>query len=887
MNPKKVQQAANPLPFLFKEEAHRDSQATEAILLTFNTDPGFFEARILGVCQSAGARVCLVADGSVWDPDPYAIKHAGRLYHIGLVTRPGAFHPKLVLLVGPKRALAAVGSGNVTMGGWQHNAEIWTILHGDQEETPAAMGQVADIIDDVVREGIDLVATRSLTRASQELRTLLANCANVIDTGHQILSSTRGPIIEQLPTNNADRLRLYAPFHDDASRGIEQVIKRLQPNHVTVMVQPGSTVINPTALEGVLRASETEWEIVKDAEESGSGQRYRHGKLIEWTTPGGQILALTGSPNLSWAALCESSRRGNTEIAVLSPVQESLFPAQTPLDISEVPHVSISSPGEQTALTSESHPVLLSAVLDGLELTLTLNRPLTSPGTLELSLRGESPDTWSELAQVPADALTPSLKLDYALLANSRLRLLTSDSEGVQQVGKLVFVTDKSAVTQRHALAIKSRTATITPNDLLDGDMEVIAVLARDLERLARDISASRPPRATTGLSTPGQSEPARDTDTSDWLWVVDQATKHHGPHLAAFGLGLPAPPRLPGDERLDWEDVLVEDAETGLAEDTAEDTETDPEIEEVTTPDQVEKPDVSEAVREERRRRIKRWTSLINSVPLTSSLIVLRLSLVWWSAGDWKAGDPEPHRVISKMLEDIWKRDSKDGPGHEVSVASLGVVAMTHMRDRLDKMGSKAEMLTFLQLRSDLSHLGLLAQQELVEEYCQLLIRPSGFPLDPKQVMKNADEWSRKDPLSHVVEGRKELGYTVTRPGDNLLCFSGDFRNSERQAREAADLALENDLPIGVWAVSTTKDEWALVLWDRPNLVTAVKNGKRPIRWRHQRLAPPLGILSSVDGDGYFGVVKHGRRIDVPPIAHEMMEQLGISSPNPPEGWF
>lgn len=885
MNPKKVRQAANPLPFLFKEEAHRDSQATEAILLTFNTDPGFFEARILGVCQSAGARVCLVADGSVWDPDPYAVKHAGRLYHIGLVTRPGAFHPKLVLLVGPKRALAAVGSGNVTMGGWQHNAEIWTILQGDQEEAPAAMGQLADIIDDVVLEGLDLVATRSLNRTSQELRTLLANCANVIDTDHQILSSTRGPIIEQLPTNNADRLRLYAPFHDDASRGIEQVIKRLQPNHVTVMVQPGRTVVNPTALERVLLASEAEWEIVKDAEESGSGQRYRHGKLIEWTTPGGQILTLTGSPNLSWAALCESSTRGNTEIAVLSPVQESLFPAQTPLAISELPHVSISSPEEQTARTSESPPVLLSAVLNGLELHLTLNRPLTSPGTLELSPRGESPDTWSELAQVPADALTPSLKLDYALLANSRLRLLSSDSEGVQQVGKLVFVTDKSAVTQRHALAIKSRTATITPNDLFGDDLEAIAVLASDLEKLAQDISASRPPRATTGLSTPGLSEPAKDTDTSDWLWIEDQATKNHGRHLAAFGLGMPAPPKSPSDEHLAWEDALVEDAETGLAEDTAEDVETDPEIEEVPTPDRLGEPDVSETVRAERRKRIIRWASLINTLPLPSSLIVLRLSLVWWSAGDWKAGDTEPHRVIAEMLKGISRRDTNDGPDLEKRVASLGVVALTHMRDRLDKMGSKAEMLAFLQLRSDLSHLGLLAQQKLVEEYCQLLRRPSGFRLDPEQVMKNADEWSRKDPFSHVVAGLENLGYTVTRPEDNLLCVFGDFRNPERQAREAADRALENDLPIGVWAVSTSKDEWTLVLWDRPNLVTAVKNGKRPIRWRHQRLTPPLGILSSVDGDGYLGVVKHGRRIDMPPIAHEMMEQLGISSPDPPVG--
>lgn len=196
--------SSEPLPFLLNEEAHGDHQATEAVFLTFNADPGFFEARILGACLSAGARVCLIGDGSVWNPDPYATKHAGRDYHIGLVTRPGAFHPKLVLLVGPKRALVAVGSGNVTMGGWQHNAETWTILYGDLVEAPAAMAQIADVVDDITGEGVDVLAAESLTRASRQLKALLAGCANVLDSGHQIVSSTRGPIIEQLPTTKAE-----------------------------------------------------------------------------------------------------------------------------------------------------------------------------------------------------------------------------------------------------------------------------------------------------------------------------------------------------------------------------------------------------------------------------------------------------------------------------------------------------------------------------------------------------------------------------------------------------------------------------------------------------------------------------------------------------------
>lgn len=580
MSPTTIQHAANPLPYLLNEEAHGDHQATEAVLLTFNADPGFFEARILGACLSAGARVCVIADGSVWNPDPYAIKHAGRDYHIGLVTRPGAFHPKLVLLVGPKRALVAVGSGNVTMGGWQHNAETWTILHGDLAEAPAALTQIADVVDDIAGEGVDVLAAESLARASRQLKALLAGCANIVDSGHQILSSTRGPIIEQLPTTKVEELRLYAPFHDDASRGVAAVIQRLRPSHATVMVQPGWTVLNPAALEQVLRASHVDWEIVEDAEMSGTRLRYRHGKLIEWTTPDGQVFTLTGSPNLSYAALCATSGSGNTEVAILAPVQESFFPPCAPLSIAQVPRVSIPGPEEQGAGDPPAHPLLLSAVMTGSELSLTLSRPLASPGALELSLRSEAPGIWSALGQVPTGTSTPIVRLEDTVPANSRLRLLSYDAEGAEHVGRLVFVTDKVSVTRRQVVTIKSRTANITPSDLFGSDLTIIAALASDLADLASDLSASQAPRAAPSPdAVPGQPEPARDTDSSEWLWCQEQAAAHHGRSLAAFGLGMPAPPSTPDGERLAWEDTLVEDAEAGLSDDTAETVDADPDV--------------------------------------------------------------------------------------------------------------------------------------------------------------------------------------------------------------------------------------------------------------------------------------------------------------------
>ena len=96
-----VVQAANLFPYLVAEEQHNDHQAEEALFLTFNVDLGYFEARLLGLLRATGARVTVIADASMWSPDTRAVKHAGRIYQLGLVDQPTAFHPKLMVVVGP------------------------------------------------------------------------------------------------------------------------------------------------------------------------------------------------------------------------------------------------------------------------------------------------------------------------------------------------------------------------------------------------------------------------------------------------------------------------------------------------------------------------------------------------------------------------------------------------------------------------------------------------------------------------------------------------------------------------------------------------------------------------------------------------------------------
>lgn len=291
----------SPLSCLFAEEKHGDRQAREALFCTFNADLGYFERTVLGVIQSAGARATVIGDAWVSDPDPRAARNAGTRYVHGLAVprAGGAFHPKVTVIAGPERAVVAVGSGNLSVGGWHLNAETWTITTADSERCPRIVPEVAAWLRTV--EGVCAItplAVAGINRTATQLEQLAAG-STVVDTGHRLVHTSNSALIDQLPADDVDQLLLYAPFHDERAEGIRELIERLLPNRVTLAVQSGKrTVIQPDAMRAVITDLGVDFEVMVDAHE-----QYRHGKLVEAVASDGRRWTLTGSPNLSARAL--------------------------------------------------------------------------------------------------------------------------------------------------------------------------------------------------------------------------------------------------------------------------------------------------------------------------------------------------------------------------------------------------------------------------------------------------------------------------------------------------------------------------------------------------------------------------------------------------------
>lgn len=140
------------------------------------------------------------------------------------------------------------------------------------------------------------------------------------------------------------------------------------------------------------------------------------------------------------------------------------------------------------------------------------------------------------------------------------------------------------------------------------------------------------------------------------------------------------------------------------------------------------------------------------------------------------------------------------------------------------------------------------------------------------------------EDPLVDVVDAMHDQGYKVRRPQDGVLLVEGRFLNPERVALQAAGRAGER--PFAVWAISAQND-WTLVAWNRPDLVTITQRGAAPQRWRHRRLPPKMGPAAQTfleGGPSPHDIVTKPKHRPTE-AAREVLVGLGLTDPEPP-GW-
>ena len=118
---------------------------------------------------------------------------------MGLVVSSTIFHPKVVVLAGTKRVQIAVGSGNLTLGGWQYNDEVWLRFNANADSHPTVLLEISHWLRELSDSTWLDAESRMAAARSYRLIQRLIDQGQSIDTGHRFVTSAHSSIIEELP----------------------------------------------------------------------------------------------------------------------------------------------------------------------------------------------------------------------------------------------------------------------------------------------------------------------------------------------------------------------------------------------------------------------------------------------------------------------------------------------------------------------------------------------------------------------------------------------------------------------------------------------------------------------------------------------------------------
>lgn len=313
-----------------------------AIVATYNAGFGFYERVLLRRLQAVGcrahllltdARQCSRAFASEEDLPEYAVAEYGLLP----VRAPGAFHPKFVLLVGPKRARLIVGSHNVTVCGFGLNREVTSRF--DIEAAKPSAGLARQIWRFVQAWTSDQPeATRDVRDAVLQIAPWLQGTSDTDDG--DVLCWTgrgRGSLWDQVRpfiVRRVTRVSAISPYFDADLGFLRQALTDLGTPALLVAVEPESSECPPDARTRLPDAR------FFDVSCLGPGWDKRlHAKIFRFEFEGGGSVVVTGSANASRSAWLMADGGGNAELVVVHPDGDDVWGALGLEGFADLPEV--------------------------------------------------------------------------------------------------------------------------------------------------------------------------------------------------------------------------------------------------------------------------------------------------------------------------------------------------------------------------------------------------------------------------------------------------------------------------------------------------------------------------------------------------------------------
>lgn len=312
------------MPEISLHEILKEGGFEASLITTFNAYLPFYEEIVLSRLRAAGCRHNIVLMDAtqchaVYSHEETRPRYAGREYTLVPMRSRGAFHPKILLLVGRRKAAIFVGSHNLTLSGFGYNRELTTRFEfrpatddiGNNiarqawraiEEWLAAQG---DVLPDPLREAVRGVSNfgawlRGQTGAPGDV-TFLAQSASS--------PGIWGQLQPRLP-ERVKRVIVVGPFFDSDLALLSQFRQAWPRAPIIVGVDPATAVL-PERNDAKKKFD------FRNAAKLGKRAGYLHAKCFFFDTGGTRDVLVVGSANPSAHAWLGTGKFGNDEAVIV------------------------------------------------------------------------------------------------------------------------------------------------------------------------------------------------------------------------------------------------------------------------------------------------------------------------------------------------------------------------------------------------------------------------------------------------------------------------------------------------------------------------------------------------------------------------------------------
>lgn len=311
------------------------------LLLTFSFDGTWLEEGLVPDLFDRQVNVSLVIrDGNAVIHDSPSVRY----HRANAQYSRRVFHSKLVLLVADDRALAIIGSANLTRGGLERNLELATVHEVSPEGGPRSLFEkLHAYLGGPLAQEVSGSAAATLVDTQVALGEVLKGTPKEREKRQVFLHNYEKTIWDQilalLPHRHVSHVSIVSPFFEPnhtepedpgVEPGDEGIFKRLFAD-LKIEEQPG---IKPVTVYFQQSEGETQlpldtlrtWEeqiALRQRLATSDEARPLHAKLLVIEGARGPrrepyLVTVHGSPNFTSAALLSRPPEGNAEIAVLT-----------------------------------------------------------------------------------------------------------------------------------------------------------------------------------------------------------------------------------------------------------------------------------------------------------------------------------------------------------------------------------------------------------------------------------------------------------------------------------------------------------------------------------------------------------------------------------------